>query len=279
MFDRIVVAWDGSPRSAAGVDWSLARPGVRRLTLVRVLEEGGPATGNEPMEAHAALERASLDAEVARLRGTRPGVQIRGEFAVGDVERELARRAVRGSLLVLGVAGPEALRFPMPVGLAARLVPDTEGPLALVPVGAADKRGEVVVGVDGTAASWAAAEIAAGEAIDRGQPLVVLHVWWEGQESVAGHSAPRRLLDSSATGVALRFPQLLVRERLVHGDAVQELARGARAGSVLVLGRHEAGAGGRSVAHDIVTRIDAPIIFVRDSDALDASDGARASTP
>jgi hypothetical protein len=268
MFDRIVIAWDGSPRSAGAVEWALARPGTRELTLVRVFDASRPPTVTESVESGAAVERESLEAEAGRLRRDRPDLRIEAEFVTGDVERELARRAVHGSLLVLGVAGPEALRFPMRVGLAARLVADTEGPIALVPVGAR-RTGEVLAGVDGSPASWAAAAIAAGEAIDRGQPLVVLHVWWDVASADDERPSPRRILDENAAGVARRFPHLLVRERLVHGDAVEELARGARGASVLVLGRHGEGAGYRSVAHDIVTNIGSPMIFVRESDIPD----------
>jgi nucleotide-binding universal stress UspA family protein len=38
--------------------------------------------------------------------------------------------------------------------------------------------GDVVVGVDGSAASWAALRWATDEAARRGAPLVVVHAWW-----------------------------------------------------------------------------------------------------
>lgn len=254
MFDRVVVGWDGSPAADSALDWSLQRTGVLDLVVLRVLD---PRT--EARHAPTADVLASVDRVVAQARAGHPAVRIRSAIAEGRPDRILRRWATHGSLLVLGVANR-----PQEPGeaLAARVALTAEGPVALVPEGASRRGGEVVVGIDGSEASAAAAEVAAGEAMDRRTTVVAVHVRRDPSEPEV-----RLDPDDAAGGLAGRFPGLLVRHRHVHGEPALELARAGATASVLVLGRDTDTDPAISVAVRALNRLRVPTIVVAQADA------------
>lgn len=255
MFDRVVVGWDGSSAADSALDWSLQRTGALELVVLRVLDpraEGHPAP--------SAAVSASVDQVVAEAQDAHPGLRITSAVVEGGREQILARWATPGSLLVLGVG--DRPREPGEEGLGTRIALTAAGPVALVPDGAARRIGEVVVGIDGSEASAAAAEVAAGEAMDRRTAVVALHVR-------RGSAEPELRLDpdDAAGGLMGRFPRLLVRHRHVHGEPAVELARAGAAASVLVLGRHAETDPAASVALRTLNRLGVPTIMVAEADA------------
>jgi uncharacterized OsmC-like protein len=253
VFERVVVAWDGSERAWDAAEWSADRPATRSVVLLHV-DDGASS---------AQVVRAAEEA-ARRLRARRPGLDVRTEVVRGEREQELARPRP-GTMLVLGVAGCEAMRFPMRYGLAARLVAHAAVPVALVPSDARDRHGEVVVGSDGTTASEAAALVAASEAEALRAPLVEVAVRHAGASYDDRPEAFRVLQEQR--GTVRRFLHRGARAMTaVHGDAVLELAVAARDAALLVLTRGEGGAGREPVAHEIATRIGTPMIFVKETD-------------
>jgi hypothetical protein len=218
------------------------------------VDDGGPSAPS----VHDAEEAAR------RLRGRRPGLEVRTEVVRGDREQELARPRA-DTMLVLGVAGCDAMRFPLHYGLAARLVAHAAVPVALVPSDARNRHGDVVVGSDGTAASEAAALVAASEAEDLRAPLVEIAVRHAGATYDDRPEAFRVL--QQQRGTVRRFLRRGARAGSApRGDAVLELAVAARDAALLVLARGEGGAGREPVAHELATRIGAPMIFVKETD-------------
>ncbi|MDH2442530.1 universal stress protein [Amnibacterium sp. CER49] len=253
MFERVLVAWDGSERARDAAEWSADRPATRSVVLLHVDDGVAPAPTAQDAE------------EAARgLRGRRPGLEVRTEVVRGDRESELARHRP-DTMLVLGVAGCDAMRFPLRYGLAARLVAHAAVPVALVPSDARDRHGDVVVGSDGTAASEAAALVAASEAEDLRAPLVEIAVRHGGAVYDTRPEAIRMLQQQRSS--VRRFLHRSARAgSAAPGDAVLELAVAARDAALLVLARGEGGAGREPVAHEIATRISAPMIFVKETD-------------
>ncbi|MEV8503207.1 universal stress protein [Actinoplanes sp. NPDC051475] len=102
----------------------------------------------------------------------------------------------------------------------------------------------VVVGVNGTAAGLAAARLGAREAMVRGKPLRILHVFaWPGRPSSddppdycsARHDA--ELIVREAENTAARsVPGVRTEGLLVDGPPVRELLRRSRTADLLVLG-------------------------------------------
>jgi hypothetical protein len=250
MLEDVVVAWNGSPRARAALEWALRRRATRTVRLLGVLPDG--ADGD-----------AGLEAEVDRVRAERPDLAVSGEAVPGDVERALLLAAVPGTLLVLGTGGPEG-GLPASADLLARVARRAVGPVALVPISGGDPAGPVAAGVDSTAAGAAAAQLAAAEASAEGRSVVTVHV--HGDEVPAGRAVPSP--DEAARELAAHFPHLLVRRRTVHGDVHLELLRSAAVASLIVLGRHERPGRGAELERDALIGSSCPVLLVRASDAL-----------
>ncbi len=133
---------------------------------------------------------------------------------------------------------------------------------------AIEPMGPVVVGVDGSAASMAALDLAAEEAMGRVVPLLVVHARGEH----AGASNKARLLDVAMSRANADHPSLSVSAAMVAGQPADVLLDQSRNGSVLVVG-HRIQCGSRelrdgSVAEHAVSRARLPVIVCR---ALDTS--------
>lgn len=132
----------------------------------------------------------------------------------------------------------------------------------------------VVVGVDGSPESLAAADWAAGEALRRGLPLLLVHAW-EGLPSDASSlpelEAPRhwarRILLGSMDRLHERHPQVRLGAEQIARPATDALVAAGAEGELLVLGsRAFSGLGGfmaGSVALTTVAHVTRPVILVR----------------
>ncbi|MFI0505271.1 universal stress protein [Streptomyces albogriseolus] len=142
----------------------------------------------------------------------------------------------------------------------------------------------VVVGVDGSAESLAAAEWAAREAARRGADLRLLHVRDRnprqgGTDTTrsADHGPALRILDGAAERVHTVRPDVRVREAQAEGPAAAVLAWAAEDADPLVLGSRGlgrvAGLLAGSVSLGVVARATRPVVLVR-KDAVGEGTGA-----
>jgi nucleotide-binding universal stress UspA family protein len=119
----------------------------------------------------------------------------------------------------------------------------------------------ITVGLDGSPESLAAAEWAACEALRRGIPLQLLHVW----TAVELQYGREPVLREAAESLQSRYPDLRITTGHVSGQAAQVLA--AAETELLVLGsRGLSGAAGflvGSVALAAVARSTHPVVLVR----------------
>ncbi|MFI6559417.1 universal stress protein [Streptomyces sp. NPDC050534] len=132
----------------------------------------------------------------------------------------------------------------------------------------------VVVGLDGSRESLAAADWAAGEALRRGLPLRLVHAW-VGLSSDASQlpelEAPRywarRILRGAMDQLSERHPQVYLSAEQIPRPAVDALAEAGADAELLVLGsRAFSGFGGYmagSVALATVARATRPVVLVR----------------
>jgi nucleotide-binding universal stress UspA family protein len=151
----------------------------------------------------------------------------------------------------------------------------------------------VIVGLDGSRESRAAAEWAAREAQLLGVPLTLVHVWEPVPEPIA--QAPllgaetqqhwtERIPREAAEGVRLRHPGLDVNTEQLSGRPADELLRAAKDAELLVLGsRGLSGIGGfmvGSVGLSVVAHADRPLVLVRaDQQAADEHETDPAGIP
>jgi nucleotide-binding universal stress UspA family protein len=131
--------------------------------------------------------------------------------------------------------------------------------------------GPVVVGVDGSAGSLAAVELAAEEAVGRVAPLLVVHAHqehseWRGEELAGQRAAARRLLAVAAARARAEHPCLSVEEDLVLGSPVEVLVERSRGASLLVMGHrgHRLPTGSLAVA--VMEQAEVPVIVHRSLD-------------
>ncbi|MDH6501062.1 nucleotide-binding universal stress UspA family protein [Streptomyces sp. SAI-149] len=151
----------------------------------------------------------------------------------------------------------------------------------------------VIVGLDGSRESRAAAEWAAREAQLLGVPLTLVHVWEPVPEPIA--QAPllgaetqqhwtERIPREAAEGVRLRHPGLDVSTEQLSGRPADELLSAAKGAELLVLGsRGLSGIGGfmvGSVGLSVVAHAERPLVLVRaDQQAADEHETDPAGIP
>ncbi|MEU9188875.1 universal stress protein [Streptomyces sp. NPDC048484] len=136
--------------------------------------------------------------------------------------------------------------------------------------------GKIIVGLDGSLESRAAAEWAAREATLRDVAVKLVHVWEPVPEPIA--QAPllgaethqhwtERVPREAAEGLRLRHPDVEVTTEQRTGAPADALADAAADGELLVLGsRALSGLGGflvGSVGQSLVARTEVPVILVR----------------
>ncbi|GAA0286004.1 hypothetical protein GCM10009527_097360 [Actinomadura nitritigenes] len=113
---------------------------------------------------------------------------------------------------------------------------------------------QIVVGVDGSAASLAALRWAADEAELRQAELVAVRIWRASREWLAPYAvavarpSPGQEREQARSGLAADVrrtlgpaPRVPVRQELVHGEAARELIGRAAGARLLVLGGHRGG--------------------------------------
>ncbi|WP_075731202.1 universal stress protein [Streptomyces acidiscabies] len=139
----------------------------------------------------------------------------------------------------------------------------------------------VVVGVDGSEESMAAALWAAREALRRGRPLRLVHAWdryTRQHDTVLAGAAQRHLarrtLRRAEERVRAACPGLPLSDELLAGPAATALVREAKRARPLVLGSHGwsgfAGFLVGSVALGVVAKAEGPVVLVRaEEDAPD----------
>ncbi|MEU0272216.1 universal stress protein [Streptomyces sp. NPDC006307] len=132
----------------------------------------------------------------------------------------------------------------------------------------------VTVGVDETRESMVAADWAAGEALTRGRPLRLVHVWSPATDAVtpvadrgSGRRGAERLLHAVAGHVHRRHPEVAVETAPFSGSPVDRLCDASEDAELLVLGSRRLGtvtgfvAG--SVSQAVLVRVRRPVVLVR----------------
>jgi nucleotide-binding universal stress UspA family protein len=187
--NRIVVGIDGSDGGRHALAWAVAEAARRGATLeavhvwtppVAVAPLGAVALpgDEEAFEEAAHATIAALVAEVADQAAT-GGVTIEEVVVQGHATTVLLERAEAADLLVVGSRGHGAFLGLLLGSIAHQCLHHATGPVAVVPPTAeVPADGAVVVGVDGSEESWAAARWATEEAGIRNGRLLVVHGWW-----------------------------------------------------------------------------------------------------
>lgn len=285
----VVVGVSGSPESERAVNWGAdyAAASHRDLLLVHAVEHGtvSPSAEDVAESERAATEtgRPVVDAALRRAAARQPDLTVAGAVEAGDPPSVLLAHAAHAAAVVVGARGGGVgshLRGSVSLAVARH----AGCPAVVVrPSGEAHpgRLGErVVLGVDGSRASRAAAEFAFAYADLTELPLVILHGSWE---RLARGSAVLRLLGSeehgptdeerltiaeTIAGLPERFADVEFRDAHRSSDPAKALIDASESSRLVVVGaRHLSAAGSlllRSVSTSLVEHAHCPVAVVHE---------------
>lgn len=239
----IVAGYDGSPGSAQALRWA-AREAEARDTTLMVCLAWTPDHMALPTES-ALCDLARQQAKEILVRGLPYAESVLGPGRVatalvgGSAAHVLCERSRTADMVVLGSRGHGELAGLLLGSVAWQVAGHASGRVVLVRGGwrpANQPPGPVVVGVDGSLASQAAAAFAVEEAALRDAPLVAVCALTD----AAGRLGERlqveedfgRLID----GQAREHPEVTVIRRVVAGTPRTALLAAAAGAQMLVVG-------------------------------------------
>jgi len=294
----LVVGVDGSPTSRQAVTWAAEEAARRSVPLELVAVVPVPSLvpwtllAGVPVPSEEALERAAaahLAEAVADLRAIRPDADVSTRCVHGPPGPTLVDLSVDASLLVVGHRGQGGFEQILLGSVAAHVASRSRCPVVVARPLMDRTAPRVVVGIDGSAASVAAARFAFDAASARGHELVALHAWSDpGRHLVRGWADAewRRAVETQAliglsetlAGEREAHPDVLVTQRLVHEHPIAALAQASTEAGLLVLGSHGVGAIAGvllgSVTHEMLRLSRCPVAIVR-PDEGHGSEGVR----
>lgn len=278
----IVVGADGSPSAGLAIEWAAEEAARldRPLHIINATEHwfyDVPFHGARglPESLTETGERVLAEA-VERARKIRPGVEITTEIIFQAPSQALRDSAERAYEVVVGHRGIGGLAGMLLGSTGLRVAGHAPGPVVVVRGEANGGRGEVLVGVDASAASAAALGYAFEAAAARGAWVRAVQAWELPPVPFTGTYAAALRRAAAAVGerlaVALapwrdRHPDIRVIEETPPGHPVGELVvRSARADLLVVGADQGRGLGGLrlgSVSHGVIHHSGCPVAVVR----------------
>ncbi|MBO4208767.1 universal stress protein [Micromonospora echinofusca] len=233
----------------------------------------GPPEGGLRNQAERIVAEAVAEAEKAV-----PGLTVTGEVVDGASTPVLLAAARDAALTVLGNRGLGGFGGLLLGSTSTQVAEYADGPV-LVVRGEERTDGPVVVGVDGSELSELAVAFAAEEAARRQTRLVAVHAWLNPAPVGPGDVLPlvydvdalrseeERVLAEAVAGLAERYPQLTVEQRLVRGAPKRVLVQESAEAQLVVVGaRGHGGLAGMllgSVSHAVLHQAHCPVVVVR----------------
>lgn len=293
----VVVGVDGSPSSSLAVQWAVHEAQLRDLPLTIVCVNAPLMTGFDDgydaaiaaefarcqeEQGRAIVDRARQAAEQTSSPGRAPLVTT--EVIDGAVVPTLVELSENATLMVVGCRGVGVVSRALLGSVSSGLVHHSRCPVAVIHSEAADglsDDGPVVVGIDGSAASELATEVAFGEASRRRTGLVAVHAWsdlgplglpptnWSPIEWRNIKEREEKILADWLTPWQQRYPDVSVRQHVVCDQPAPRLLEAAHGAQLLVVGSH--GRGGftgmliGSVSSAVVNSATVPVIVARHS--------------
>ncbi|MCV7090062.1 universal stress protein [Mycobacterium interjectum] len=292
----IVVGVDGSPASTAAVLWAARDAALHKisLTIVHAVEPIPPASGvwgEVPVPEGYGQWRESeakrvIDDALHVVTQSTPdidSVSVRSELVHGAVVPTLIDFSSSADILVVGSRGLNAASRAMLGSVSAGVVRRAHCPVAVIhdeDRGAArPAHAPVLVGIDGSALSELAADIAFDEAARRGAELVALHAWsdlaelgppamgWSPAQWLEVHDREDHVLAEWLAARQKRYPAVAVRRLVVGGRPGHALIENAETAQLVVVGSR--GRGGftgmllGSVSRAVVNSVRTPVIVAR----------------
>ncbi len=280
---RVVVGTDGSTTARHATDWAAVVAKSRSVPLLLVSVIGphstiarvSPSAEEHLAEAVAEAERL-LEAESANVRESHPDLALETAVLVGSPAEVLVAATRDAELVVVGARGQSA-SFGVRTfgGFSDAVATHAEGPVAIVPEGASDHDGPIVVGVDDAPEARAAVRLAF-EIAQRTKRLVVAHHAYRIVVSRSRYHNPTAEereaelaveVDEIVKPIAADFPGVTWERSIVDSHPVWGLVEASKTASVVVLGSR--GRGGfasmllGSTSREVLRNAECPVFVVR----------------
>ncbi|MFC5286736.1 universal stress protein [Actinokineospora guangxiensis] len=284
----VVVGADGSESSLAAVEWAAGYARARRVDL-RIVHAFiwpqlavplGPADHGDSGGGLRNDARRVLAEAVHRAVDAVRGVQVSGAMPETAPVPALLRECGNASLVVVGSRGLGGFSGLLLGSTAVQLAAHAPVPVVIVREGEpgvrAAARGDVVVGVDGSARSIEAVAFAFAEAQRLGTGLLAVSVSPPGMVDTVpvgvlladdDDPEPARALSETMAGWAEKYPEVPVRRAVARGNPARTLTDLAADAPMLVVGSR--GAGGfrglllGSVSQGVLHHARCPVAIVR----------------
>ncbi|MGW5053641.1 universal stress protein [Actinokineospora sp. NPDC004072] len=281
----VVVGVDGSESSLAAVGWA-AREAAARGTGLRVVHAFiwpklgvpvGPAEFGDPEGGLRNDALRILTTAEQRARETAPDVEVETDMPETSAVPALLRAARTAGLVVLGSRGLGGFSGLLLGSTAVQVAAHAPVPVVVVREAAGETRavarGDVVVGVDGSANSLDAIEFAFTEArrLRTGVLALMVNSRGRGPTAVllADDEEPEqaRALAEAMAGWAEKYPDVPIRRAVTRGHPARTLTELAGDAALLVVGSR--GAGGfrgmllGSVSQGVLQHATCPVAIVR----------------
>lgn len=254
----VVVGVDGSPGSDAALEWAVHHAVIRRLPLLIVNGAGDPSHSAEfvgATDARRLLRTAArrvTDHALGVVRRRAPELDVEVTTPLHDARQALLDLSDRASLVVVGTRGRGPVKALLLGSVSTAVAEHSSCPVAVVRPAERDESGpegpaHVVVGIDGSAASTPALELAFEMASTEGRPLDVVHSWSNNDTFIDRTSYEQRLerlddhyrlLTEALSGYAEKYPDVPVDRLMPDAGAVQTLVDLSEKASVVVVGSH-----------------------------------------
>ncbi|MBF6520272.1 universal stress protein [Nocardia farcinica] len=277
----VVVGTDGSAPAAVAVGWAARTAAAHHRPLRIVHSVGapvdfGPGVGFAPFD-YESLRKAGQEVvgQARTIARQAAGEALEISLLVVEAAPVPALRdaAKDAALLVVGTRGLGAFRRGLLGSVSTGLARHALCPVAVIPDHPTPVEGPVVVGVDGSAGSRRAIELAFDEAARRRVPLVAVHTWsefarYDSRDDMQEQDSA--LLAESLAGFSESCPDVPVRRVVVADKPARRLLAEAENAQLLVVGSH--GRGGfagmtlGSVSQAVLHGADCPVLIARGND-------------
>lgn len=267
--NTVVVGVSGKDRSRSALSYAVSEAKRRRATVLLVhtwtLPPMADGAGASILPEIAAAEASVLVDATSLVNELAPGIRVRTELTQGSAGEALVRASKDAALVVVSRA-PGHLSW---LGhVLGRLGADSGCPVLSVAEGAAERSGDVVVGVDGSACSADAVEFAFAEADRTGSALLAVMAMQVGFDAYV--PSPRHLeklldncrreLSEAVAGWGEKYPDTEVRELACLSSPLTALQEAGQNARLIVVGSHGRGFLGRHVFGSVSSSLlrDAP---------------------
>ncbi len=278
----VVVGLDRTDTGRMAVEYAAALA-ARRDVPLHVLH-AFDAAQYEVRDAVGVMRSAAqglIDQTVEVLGIAYPNLTVVGRVEPGSAEVALIEASRGASAVVVGLRGTHGFAALVVGSPMLHVASHAHCPVIAVPLPGdyESPRHGVVVGVDGSALSSDAIAFGFEVAAETEQPLLAVHAWSDPTRTGVGVMMPvvydpvtvsqeaQLVLAESMAGWAEKYPEVMVRHRVVHADPVQALVTESADAQLLVVGSHGRGdlrsllLG--SVGHGVLHHAKVPVAIVR----------------